>query len=116
MSVNPVSGWQPNRSSGLYETAICTINMWLSVTKISYNNNNNNNDFLCANILEDQARWHDKTKTLSNLVIVNDARVVNGWMKALGSYIHAQYKLYNIKIQYLFQSFKLVYQIFIQIQ
>ena len=31
--------------------------------------NNNNNDFLCANILEDQAQWRDKTKVLSNLVI-----------------------------------------------
>ena len=26
--------------------------------------NNNNNDFLCANIFEDQAQWHDKTKGL----------------------------------------------------
>ena len=32
--------------------------------------NNNNNDFLCANILEDRAQWRDKTKALSNLVIV----------------------------------------------
>ena len=29
----------------------------------------NNNDFLCANILEDQAQWRDKTKGLSNPVI-----------------------------------------------
>ena len=27
--------------------------------------NNNNNDFFCANILKDQAQWHDKTKGLS---------------------------------------------------
>ena len=32
--------------------------------------NNNNNDFLCANILEDQAQWRDKTKELSNCVNV----------------------------------------------
>ena len=32
--------------------------------------NNNNTDFLCANILEDRAQWRDKTKALSNLVIV----------------------------------------------
>ena len=32
--------------------------------------NNNNNDFLCANILEDQAQWRDKTKGLSNCVNV----------------------------------------------
>ena len=31
---------------------------------------NNNNDFLCANILEDQAQWRDKTKGLSNCVNV----------------------------------------------
>ena len=29
-----------------------------------------NNDIFCANILEDQAQWHDKTKGLSKLVIV----------------------------------------------
>ena len=32
--------------------------------------NNNNKFFLCANILEDQAQWHDKTKGLNKLVIV----------------------------------------------
>ena len=32
--------------------------------------NTNNNDFLCANILEDQAQWRDKTKVLSNCVNV----------------------------------------------
>ena len=32
--------------------------------------NNNNNDFFCANVLEDQAQWRDKTKGLSKLVIV----------------------------------------------
>ena len=30
----------------------------------------NNNDFFCANILEDQAQWRDKTKGLSKHVIV----------------------------------------------
>ena len=45
---------------------------------------NNNNDFFCANILEDQAQWRDKTKGLNKLVIVNNAWVVNGWMKKLG--------------------------------
>ena len=33
-------------------------------------NNNNNNNFLCANILENQAQWRDKTKGLSNCVNV----------------------------------------------
>ena len=33
---------------------------------------NNNNDFFCANILEDQAQWRDKTKGLSNVVIENN--------------------------------------------
>ena len=32
--------------------------------------NNNNNNFLCANILEDQAQWRDKTKGLSNCINV----------------------------------------------
>ena len=36
-------------------------------------NNNNNNDFFCANILEGQAHWRDKTKGLSKLVIENSA-------------------------------------------
>ena len=31
---------------------------------------NNNNDLFCANILEDQAQWRDKTNGLSQLVIV----------------------------------------------
>ena len=35
--------------------------------------NNNNNDFFCANILEDQAQWCDKTKGLSKLVIESNA-------------------------------------------
>ena len=29
--------------------------------------------------------WRDKTKGLSNLVMLNNARVVDGWMKMLGS-------------------------------
>ena len=45
------------------------------------NKNNNNKEFLCANILESRAQWRDKTKELSNLVIVNNARVVTEWMK-----------------------------------
>ena len=32
--------------------------------------NDNNNDFLCANILEYWAQWRNKTKALSNLLIV----------------------------------------------
>ena len=37
------------------------------------NNNNNNNGFFCANILEDQAQWRDKTKGLRKLVIESNA-------------------------------------------
>ena len=33
-------------------------------------NNHNNNDFLCANIIEDRAQWCNKTKELTNLVII----------------------------------------------
>ena len=46
---------------------------------VSNINNNTVNDFLCANILEDQAHWGNK------IVIVNNARVVDGWLKVLGS-------------------------------
>ena len=42
-------------------------------------NNNNNSDFLCTNILEDLAQWRDKTKGLSNLVIVKPC-VSRQWM------------------------------------
>ena len=48
---------------------------------------NNNNDFFCANIVEDQAQWRDKTKGLSKLVIVKQCvshQWVDGWMKKLG--------------------------------
>ena len=38
----------------------------------------------CANILEDHAQWRGKTKGLSYLVIANNARIVDGWMKILG--------------------------------
>ena len=38
-------------------------------TNLSFDINNNNN-FLCANILEDQAQWRYKTKGLSNCVNV----------------------------------------------
>ena len=43
------------------------------------NNNNNNNDFICANILKDQAQWHNKTKGLSKLVIVKQC-MSHQWM------------------------------------
>ena len=46
-------------------------------------NNNNDNNFLCANILGDKAQWRDKTKRLSNLVIVEYVRV--GRMKVVGN-------------------------------
>ena len=39
-----------------------------------------NNDFLCANILEEQAQWREKSKG-ENVVIVNNTRDVNGSMK-----------------------------------
>ena len=39
-----------------------------------YNNNNNNNsNFFCANILENQAQWRDKTRGLINLIIESNA-------------------------------------------
>ena len=47
---------------------------------------NNNNNFLCANILENQAQWRDKTKGLSNCVNVEQCvSRVDGWTKVLGS-------------------------------
>ena len=33
-------------------------------------------------IIEDKAQWRDKTKGLSNIVIINTARIVNGYRKA----------------------------------
>ena len=45
-------------------------NSFLLDRDVVLNNNNNDNDFLCANILEDRAQWRDKTKGLSNLIIV----------------------------------------------
>ena len=45
---------------------------------------NNNDNFLCANILEDQAQWHDKTKGLSNFIIVTMCKlVIDEWVKVL---------------------------------
>ena len=42
--------------------------------KMSVNNNNNNNsNFFCANILENQAQWRDKTRGLINLIIESNA-------------------------------------------
>ena len=38
---------------------------------VKYNNNNNN--FFCANVLENQAQWRDKTKGLINLLIESNA-------------------------------------------
>ena len=38
-----------------------------------------NNNFLCANILENQAQWRDKTKGLSNCVNVEQC-VSRSWM------------------------------------
>ena len=40
---------------------------------------NNNSDFFCANILEDQAQWRDKTKGLSKLIIVKQC-MSHQWM------------------------------------
>ena len=37
------------------------------------NNNNNNSNFFCANILENQAQWRDKTGGLINLIIESNA-------------------------------------------
>ena len=37
------------------------------------NNNNNNSNFFCANILENQAQWRDKTRGLINLIIESNA-------------------------------------------
>ena len=42
-------------------------------------NNNNDDDFFCANILENQSQWRDKTKGLSKLVIVKQC-VSRQWM------------------------------------
>ena len=36
-------------------------------------NNNNNSNFFCANILENQAQWRDKTRGLINLIIESNA-------------------------------------------
>ena len=35
--------------------------------------NNNNSNFFCANILENQAQWRDKTRGLINLIIESNA-------------------------------------------
>ena len=40
---------------------------------VLYNNNNNNSNFFCANILENQAQWRDKTRGLINLIIESNA-------------------------------------------
>ena len=67
-------------------------------------------DFFCANILEDQAQWSDKTKGLSKLVIVKqcmsrqwmdeDARKLRriGSIKEIGFLNVGRMKLYYILI------------------
>ena len=52
---------------------------WLAFTWLCVSYNNNNNDFFGANILEVQAQWRDKTKGLSELVIVKQC-VSREWM------------------------------------
>ena len=44
-----------------------------SVDMLWLNNNNNNSNFFCANILENQAQWRDKTRGLINLIIESNA-------------------------------------------
>ena len=44
----------------------------------------NNKDFLCANMLEDQAQWCDKTKGLCKLVIINNALRRIGSIREIG--------------------------------
>ena len=39
--------------------------------RLTYTTNSNNNNFFCANILEVQAQWRDKSKGLSKLIIIN---------------------------------------------
>ena len=39
---------------------------------------------MASNVLENQAQWLDKTKGLSNLIIINNLQVVDEWMKVLG--------------------------------
>ena len=59
-----------------------------------------NNDFLCANILEDQAPYCDNTKGLSNLVIINNAEistVVFHKQKLLNDYLKEY--MHNVPIQ-----------------
>ena len=62
-----------------YTIDVDTIILICSVLIIVIINNNNNSDFSCANILEDQAQWRDKTKGLSKLVIVKQC-VSRQWM------------------------------------
>ena len=40
---------------------------------VNNNNSNNNSNFFCANILENQAQWRDKTRGLINLIIESNA-------------------------------------------
>ena len=39
----------------------------------AYEQDNNNSNFFCANILENQAQWRDKTRGLINLIIESNA-------------------------------------------
>ena len=49
------------------------------VIKMSYDDADDDDDFFCANILENQAQWRDKTKGLSKLIIVKQC-VSRQWM------------------------------------
>ena len=50
---------------------VCTVPSKVGLTVP--NNNNNNSNFFCANILENQAQWRDKTRGLINLIIESNA-------------------------------------------
>ena len=45
----------------------------VDMLRLNNNNNNNNSNFFCANILENQAQWRDKTRGLINLIIESNA-------------------------------------------
>ena len=54
--------------------ADATSNYHLVLARMKLNTTTtNNNDFFCANILEDQAQWRDKSKGVSKLVIESNA-------------------------------------------
>ena len=45
----------------------------LTSVSLTDHRNNNNSNFFCANILENQAQWCDKTRGLINLIIESNA-------------------------------------------